>query len=186
MRLLLVTPPMTQPNTPYPATAYLMGCLRLHAGRLGLDLHQADAGLELFLRLFSREGVGRILAELHRRAEAAGGADMPATVAHLLSHGDGYIDTIDAALRYLQGRDPALALRIVSREWLPEGPRFAVIDETQADDEEPLAWAFGALGTTDRARYLASLYLDDLGDAVRDGIDQRFGLSRYGEHLAAS
>ena len=31
MRVLLLTPPMVQLNTPYPATAYLTGFLRKHA-----------------------------------------------------------------------------------------------------------------------------------------------------------
>ena len=62
MRLLLVTPPMTQLNTPYPATAYLTGFLRQHEARLGLEVSQADAALELFLRVFSRAGLARVLA----------------------------------------------------------------------------------------------------------------------------
>ena len=187
MRVLLVTPPMVQPNTPYPATAYLTGFLRLHAERLGLEVEQADASLELFLRLFSRDGVDRVLTQLTRRAEAPDAAAMPASVAQLLAHGPRYLNTVEPVIGHLQGRDPSLALRIVEREWLPEGPRFSAIDDHPAEDgDEPLAWAFGVLGTTDRARYLASLYLDDLGDAVREGIDPRFGLSRYADHLAAS
>ena len=55
-----------------------------------------------------------------------------------------------------------------------------------APGDDPLAAAFGSLGTTDQARYLASLYVDDLADAWRDGIDPRFELARYGERLAAS
>ena len=187
MRVLLVTPPMTQPNTPYPATAYLTGFLRQYSQRLGLHVAQADPALDLFLRVFSRGGVSRVLDELAHRAESVGDGDMPPSVAHVLACGQGYLDTIDPVVRFLQGRDPSLALRIAGRELLPEGPRFDTITDAQPDDaEEPLAWAFGGLGTTDRARYLASLYVDDLSDAVRDGIDPRFQLSRYGEHLAAS
>ena len=58
--VLLLTPPMVQLNTPYPATAYLMGFLRLHAAELGLELAQADPALELFLRLYSRDGLTRM------------------------------------------------------------------------------------------------------------------------------
>ena len=83
-------------------------------------------------------------------------------------------------IRFLQGRDPSLALRIVTRAFLPEGARFAQIGD------EPLAWAFGNLGVQDQAKYLASLFVDDLADVIREGIDPRFGLSRYGEKLAAS
>src|SRR5438046_10118328 len=72
MRLLLVTPPMSQLNTPYPATAYLMGFLRLHAADLGLELTQADASLPLFLRLFSAPLVARADNLLLQLAVAAG------------------------------------------------------------------------------------------------------------------
>ena len=63
MRVLLITPPMTQLNTPYPATAYLMGCLRKHAAG-AVEVAQADLSIELFLRLFSRDGLTAAAAEL--------------------------------------------------------------------------------------------------------------------------
>jgi hypothetical protein len=46
--------------------------------------------------------------------------------------------------------------------------------------------AFGSLGTTEQARHLASLYIDDLAEVWRVGIDPRFELARYGERLSAS
>src|SRR5262245_4408123 len=162
---------MTQLNTPYPATAYLTGFLRQHEERLGLEVSQADAALELFLRVFSRAGIQRVLDELTARAAelAAGddaddvgedrdddgagsddgddgdgdhgagdgddsghGADglgaMPPSIASFLASGERYVATIDSVVRFLQGRDPGFALRIVGRELLPEGPRFAAID----------------------------------------------------------
>lgn len=182
---------MTQLNTPYPATAYLTGFLRRRpelAG--GIEVFQADAALELFLRLFSRPGLARVVAALGRPGRRA-----PDSVRRFLSQADRYLATIDPVVRFLQGRDASLALRIVGRTFLPEGPRFASIHAGQAssaDDPgeapggDPLAWAFGALGNADRARHLASLYIDDLADVVRDGIDPEFELSRYGERLAAS
>ena len=189
MRLLLLTPPMTQLNTPYPATAYLTGFLRQHAARLGLEVAQADPALELFLRLFSAAGVARIAEAVAARvAKRRSRGDKPAAVVtHFLDQRDRYVATVDAAIRFLQGKDPSLALRIVGRELLPEGPRFAAIDAAGApDDDDPLGWAFGALGTLDRAKYLASLYVDDLADVIREAIDPRFELSRYGEKLASS
>ncbi|HTJ44146.1 MAG TPA: radical SAM protein [Kofleriaceae bacterium] len=186
MRLLLVTPPMTQLNTPYPATAYLTGFLRQHEARLGLALAQADLAIELFLRVFSRAGLARILAELRARA-AATDAEPPPAIESFLEQGERYVETVDAAIRFLQGKDPGLALRIVGREFLPEGPRFAAIDQGPgADEDDPLAWAFGGLGTADRAKHLASLFVDDLADVIREGIAPDFELARYGERLAAS
>src|SRR3954468_21273604 len=75
---------MTQLNTPYPATAYLTGFLRLHEARLGLEVRQADAALELFLRLFSRAGLQRVLGELTARA-----AELDGESAELEDHDDG-------------------------------------------------------------------------------------------------
>jgi radical SAM superfamily enzyme YgiQ (UPF0313 family) len=178
LRILLVTPPMIQLNTPYPATAYLTGFLRLHEKRLGLDVRQADPAIELFVRLYCRAGLTRVKAALARRKK-----HLP-SVASFLARADEYIDTVDAAVRFLQGRDPELALRIVGRAFLPEGPRFVASGDGGGDD--PLGWAFGALGVEDRARHLASLFVDDVADALRDGVDARFELSRYGERLAAS
>jgi radical SAM superfamily enzyme YgiQ (UPF0313 family) len=186
MKVLLITPPMTQLNTPYPATAYLTGCLRKHAGA-DITVAQADFSLELFLRLFSRAG----LAAVRQRLTAVGAAATESTQ-HFLEHSDAYAALVEPVLRFLQGRDPSLALRIVGRTFLPEGPRFAPLDQPQTDDpqddddDDSLGWAFGQLGTTDRARHLASLFIDDLADVVRDGVDPRFELSRYGEKLAAS
>jgi radical SAM superfamily enzyme YgiQ (UPF0313 family) len=181
MRILLVTPPMIQLNTPYPATAYLTGFLRQHAQELNLDVSQADTSILLFLRLFCAPLVTRMAEVLRARAKSAGKrAAMPPAIAHFLAHAERYADTVEPAIRFLQRRDPSLAFRIVGRAFLPEGPRFA-----QALDEQIHA-AFGALGTTEQARYLASLFVDDLADVWRDGIDPRFELARYGEKLAAS
>jgi radical SAM superfamily enzyme YgiQ (UPF0313 family) len=186
LKLLLITPPMTQLNTPYPATAYLTGFLRLHEARLGIEVAQVDAALELFLRVFSRAGMQRVVDELAARATETED-EPPPSIGHFLAHAARYVETVEAVVRFLQGRDPGFALRIVGRELLPEGPRFAALDQGPgADDDDPLAWAFGGLGITDRAKHLASLYIDDLADVIRDGIEPDFELSRYGERLAAS
>ena len=181
MRCLLVTPPMIQLNTPYPATAYLCGFLRQHGQSIQLEVTQADASIELFLRLFSAPLVTRMAEELRGRARAnRRRSAMPPAIAHFLAHAQRYIETVEPTVRFLQHRDPSLALRIVGRSFLPEGPRFGQIAE------EPLFNAFGTLGTTEQARYLASLYVDDLADVWRIGIDPRFELARYAERLAAS
>jgi radical SAM superfamily enzyme YgiQ (UPF0313 family) len=181
VKILLLTAPMVQLNTPYPATAYLAGFLRLHAAELGLEITQADPALELFLRLFSREGLGRVKAALGGRGSAA--------VASFAANAGRYAATVDAVVGFLQGRAPGLAARIVRRKFLPEGPRFAplaaALREGDAADA-PLAAAYRELSAADRAKHLCSLYVDDVADAIRDGIDPRFELSRYAEKLAES
>jgi len=177
MRLLLLTPPMTQLNTPYPATAYLKGFLRQHAP--WVEAFQADPALEVFLRLFSRSGLVRVRAELERARPKISSAQ----VKHFMREFDRYAQTIEPIIRFLQGKDSSLAMRIVNREFLPEGARFP---EATDENFENLRFHFGGLGIQDLAKHLATLYLDDLADVIREGIDPKFEFSRYGEKLAAS
>jgi len=178
-RVLSVIPPMTQLNTPYPSTAYLTGFLRSR----GVDARQEDLALALVLRLFSGEG----LSALREAAEARPAARRPAQLRHFLREFDRYAATVDFVIAFLQGRDATLAHRINTRQFLPEGARFGSLDAYTADEgEDALAWAFGALGLQDRARHLATLYLNDLADVVRDAVDERFEFVRYAEKLATS
>ncbi len=179
VKVLSLIPPMTQLNTPYPSTAYLTGFLRSR----GMEAVQADLALALVLRLLCRQG----LTELHAAALSQPETLRSATVNFFLDHRAHYVQTIDAVIGFLQGRDSTLAHRIAGRGFLPEGPRFASLDAF--DDEEggdPLGWAFGALGQHDRARHLATLYLNDLADVLRDAVDTRFEFVRYAESLAAA
>jgi len=170
---------MTQLNTPYPSTAYLTGFLRSR----GVDARQEDLALALVLRLFSGAG----LAALREAAEARPAARRPAQLRHFLREFDRYAATVDSVIAFLQGRDATLAHRINTRHLLPEGARFRSLDAYAAEEgEDALAWAFGALGLQDRARHLATLYLNDLADVVRDAVDERFEFVRYAEKLATS
>ena len=179
LRVLSLIPPMTQLNTPYPSTAYLTGFLRSQ----GVGAAQEDLALATVLALLSPEG----LLQIHARALAQPEEERSASVNYFLDHFERYHGSIAAVIGFLQGQDATLCHRIASRGLLPEGPRFAALDAY--DDEEsgdPLGWAFGALGTQDRARHYATLYLNDLADVVRDAVDERFEFVRYAEHLAAS
>ena len=179
LRVLSVIPPMTQLNTPYPSTAYLTGFLRSR----GVDAVQEDLALALVLRLLSRGG----LLEIRRRIEAAPPAHPTEPVQSFMAQFDRYVATIDRVIAFLQGRDTTLAHRINSRAFLPEGPRFRTLDVyVDEDGGDPLAWAFGALGLQDKARHLATLYLNDLADVLRDAVDPRFEFVRYAESLATS
>ena len=166
---------MTQLNTPYPSSAYLTGFLRSK----GVDARQDDLALKLVLRIFSTKGLKQVQTiaatqSLHERS---------ASVNCFLDHAQRYVDCIEPVIGFLQGLDPTLAHRIAARGFVPEGPRFASLDHT---DDDTLMWAFGALGVQDRARHLATLFLNDLADVLRDAVDDRFAFVRYGESLASS
>ncbi|MBS0367819.1 MAG: radical SAM protein [Proteobacteria bacterium] len=177
LRVLSLIPPMTQLNTPYPSTAYLTGFLRSR----GVDAVQDDLALKLVLELFSAAG----LDALRDKVRALPDKKRSTTLHTFDGAFERYRATVGPALGFLQGRDPTLAHRIASRSFLPEGPRFASLDVYyDPDGGDPLAWAFGALGVQDKARHLATLYLNDLADVLREAGDPRFEFVRYAESLA--
>ena len=186
VRVLSLIPPMTQLNTPYPSTAYLTGFLRSR----GIAAVQDDLALALVLRVFTPAGLDAVKARGLEQPEAQRSASVHA----FLDRFAAYRATIGPAIRFLQGGDSTLAHRIAARGLLPEGPRFAALDvyeevalgSGEGGGEDPLAWAFGALGVQDKARHLATLYLNDLADVLRDAVDDRFEFVRYAESLASS
>lgn len=165
-KLLLLTPPFVQLNTPYPATAYLKGFLNT----LGYESVQADLGIEVILAIFSKTGLTAIFQEAALRFDT-----LSENSQRIVTFQEEYIATIEPTIRFLQHKNPTLALAISDRSYLPEAARFAQLDD--------LEWAFGAMGTHDKARHYATLYLEDLGDLIQETIDEHFGFSRYAERL---
>lgn len=180
MKILLVTPPLLQMNTPYPAVPVLAGFLQSR----GQAVSQADLSLELALRLFSRPGLTRVFAACRKVPHPS------PNLRALLRRRQAYLDTIEPVIRFLQGRSVPRGFigRIARRELLPEGPRLAAEAQGQGiSPDEAIRMLLASLPSLrDRAAFIASLYLDDLADAIREGVDPDFGFSRYAEHLAVA
>jgi len=169
--LFLITPPFTQLNTPYPATAYIKGFLNTK----NISSVQADLGIEVILALFSKQG----LTDLFSHAEAySNNAALSFNAQRIIALKEEYLKTIDPVILFLQGKNPTLALQICLEDYLPEASRFAQLEE--------LDWAFGAMGTQDKAKHLSTLYLEDLSDFIVECVDPNFGFSRYAERLGRS
>ncbi len=168
--VLLIIPPLTQLNTPYPSTAYLTGFLRSH----GYLTHQADVGLDMVLAMFSRTGLSQIFNILRQRPVR----DLPGEARQLLSLERAYLETIDPVIGFLQGKDPTLATRVCQGGFLPEGPRFSA---RQIANHQAFCQMENHI---DYAKHLATLYLEDLADLVQATITPYFALSRYAESLA--
>ena len=167
--VFFIIPPFTQLNTAYPATAFLKGFLNT----LSISSEQMDLGLETLLSLFTRKGLTRLFSSADP-LRIRGNANFQRMVALQ----EEYLNTIEEVIAFLQDRDPSIAHLICSREWLPEASRF----EQTAD----LEMAFGELGIRDKARHLATLYLEDLADLITGTTDPNFGFSRYAEQLGRS
>ncbi len=167
--LLLITPPFTQLNTPYPATAYIKGFLNTK----GISAFQMDLGIEVILELFSRKR----LELLFEFANDNTTVQTPNTQRIYALKAD-YLRTIDAVILFLQGKNQTFARQICSENILPQASRFEQLDDME--------WAFGSMGMQDKAKHLATLYLEDLSDFIKECIDPHFGFSRYAERLGRS
>jgi hypothetical protein len=168
-QVFLITPPFTQLNTPYPATAYIKGFLNIK----NISAKQADLGIEVILKLFSKKGLEKLFNNPVSKTQ-----DLTANTQRILALKDEYIKTIDSVIAFLQGKNPTLALQICQEDYLPEASRFAQLEE--------LDWAFGTMGTQDKAKHLATLYLEDISDFIVECVDANFGFSRYAERLGRS
>ena len=172
-KLFIITPPFTQLNTPYPAKAYIKGFLNTK----NIESVQADLGIDVILELFSKRGLIDLFAFSRFRFEVSG-SEISDNSKRIFALEDEYIKTIDAVIQFLQGKNPTLALQICQEDFLPEASRFAQLEE--------LDWAFGTMGTQDKAKHLSTLYLEDISDFIVECVDENFGFSRYAERLGRS
>jgi radical SAM family protein len=166
---LLITPPFTQLNTPYPATAYLKGFLNTK----GYSSFQMDLGIEVILELFTTESLQHIF-----KGAFENDAIQSENTQRIYALKEAYIQSIDPVILFLQGNNPTLARQICTGNFLPQAARF--------DHVNDLDWAFGSMGIQDQAKHLATLYLEDISDFITECVDENFGFSQYAERLGQS
>ncbi len=165
MKVLLITPPLTQLNTPYPATCHLTGFLR----EQGIDTEQADLSIELIEALFEADKLDEIFQQVATFPKLSKQHKI------ILQQADFYIRTIDPVMRFLSGRDNSLAQRFSNRDFWPASKRLP--------SEDDLEWGFGLIGNHDRATHLCTLFLKDICELINQTIDPHFELIRYAESL---
>lgn len=134
---------------------------------------QADLGIEVVLAIFCKEGLSAIFKRIEQ-------SDLPLSdnadrMLHLQVQ---YIKTIDGVIGFLQGKNPTLADSICQEGFLPRASRFDALPDFQ--------WAFGAMGIQDKAKQIATFYLEDISDLIQECIDSHFGFSRYAERMGRS
>ena len=167
--LLLITPPFTQLNTPYPGTAYLKGFLNTKR----IDSFQMDLGIEVILKLFNKQTFEEIFRLAFEDDQITS-----ENCERIYALKDAYLKSLDDVIMFLQGKNQTFARQICTREFLPQASRFEQLDD--------MDWAFGSMGMQDKAKHLATLYIEDLSDFIVECIDPDFGFSRYAERLGQS
>ncbi|RAR47309.1 B12-binding domain-containing radical SAM protein [Flavobacterium lacus] len=166
--IFLITPPFTQLNTPYPATAYLKGFLNTK----NISSFQMDLGIDVILEIFSKKGLEKVFQVSGLKFQ------VDENCQRIYALKQDYIQTIDAVIAFLKGKNQTLARQICSRNFLPEAARFEQLDDME--------YAFGTMGMQDKAKHFATLYLEDLSDYIVACVDENFGFSRYAERLGRS
>ena len=169
--IVLFTAPFTQLNTPYPATAYIKGFLNT----LEIESFQADLGLDVILKIFSKQGLEKLFIQAEKAVEIS---SLDSNLQRIFALQKQYIQIIDPIISFLQGNNPTFARQISMDGFLPRANRFNQIDD--------LEWAFGSMGLMDKAKYLATLFLEDISDFIVATVDPFFGFSRYAERLGRS
>jgi hypothetical protein len=167
--LLLITPPFTQLNTPYPATAYLKGFLNTK----GISSFQMDLGIEVIVELFTHETFKELFDIAFENDTI-----ISENCQRIYTLREDYLQPLNEVIIFLQGKNQTLARQICTESFLPQASRFEQLDD--------LEWAFGSMGMQDKAKHLATLYLEDLSDFIIECIDENFGFSRYAERLGQS
>lgn len=168
-KILFITPPFTQLNTPYPATAYLKGFFNTK----NITSYQTDLGIEVILKLFSQKGLIHLFETIEKKE-----LQLSSNGQRIFKLKNEYIHTIGPVISFLQDKNPTLAYLISERNFLPEASRFEQLED--------MDWAFGTMGIRDKARHFSTLYLEDLSDLIVEAVDPHFGFSRYAERLGRS
>jgi radical SAM superfamily enzyme YgiQ (UPF0313 family) len=166
-KILLIIPPFTQLNTPYPATAYLKGFFNTKS----VTVEQMDLGLELILSIFSKKGMQRLFDYVDSLD-----FEWDDDSYMLYKNKNQYIDCVEEVISFLQGKNATLSYKINSRKYLPESKRFERAQE--------MDWQFGQMGQTDLAKFYCTLFIEDIGDFITAHIDPFFSFTKYAERIS--
>ena len=166
-KILFITPPFTQLNTAYPATAYLKGFLEEH----GVSVTHFDLSIELFTAVFRSD----FLQSVFEEAEELENFQYQ-TVSALKER---YIACVDVVIRYLQKQDLDTAKLILEKSFLPQGHRLSQVNKT-------IQWAAGDTGILDKAKHYGTLFIEEIGDFIQANVDEFFSFTKYAEQIATS
>jgi hypothetical protein len=165
--LLLITPPFTQLNTAYPATAYLKGFLDENE----VVVAQCDLSIELFASVFKSD----FLRSIFKEAKELNNNHYP----ELTEKKELYILRVDLVIGFLQKQDIKTANNILEEGFLPIGHRLAKVNTE-------INWEDGEIGVIDKAKHYSTLFIEEIGDFIQANVDEFFSFTKYAEQIATS
>ena len=166
-KILLITPPFTQLNTAYPATAYLKGFLEEYE----VSVSHFDLSIELFISIFTSD----FLRSIFQEAEELDNHHYPL----VLKMKEQYISRVDQVIGFLQKQDLKTANKILEPDFLPSGHRLKNVNTE-------IKWDAGAPGLIDKAKHFSTLFIEEIGDFIQANVDEFFSFTKYAEQIATS
>jgi len=163
--LLIITPPFTQFNCPYPAAGYLLRYLK----QMGYSAHQSDMSLQLALKVFSSEGMIKIF-------DSAENCISTKFAENVFITKDSFVDSADFVLNFLQRNNTASAKRIVRGGILPACTEHAEIILSGVSSDNDI----------ERARIMCTFFLADMARFISETVDSSFALAKYAEKISVS
>lgn len=168
-KLLLITPPFTQLNTSYPATTYLKGFL----DSKGIETHQCDLSIELFNKIFTKDFITLVFSEAKKHHQQL-------EFSLVYEQREQYILKVERVIQFLQQHEVTAAYQMLQPNFLPKAHRALHVNYEEFD------FGFGNLGIIDKAKHLATLFVEELGDFIKANIDEFFSFTRYAEQIATA
>jgi radical SAM superfamily enzyme YgiQ (UPF0313 family) len=165
--ILFITPPFTQLNTAYPASAYLKGFLDGY----DISFSHCDLSIELFTSIFTSD----FLRSIFKEAEDLGNYFYP----EVSEMKELYISRVDVVIRFLQKQDIETAHKILEAQFLPLGHRLLKVNTE-------IKWDDGAIGVIDKAKHYGTLFVEEIGDFIQANVDEFFAFTKYAEQIATS
>lgn len=166
-KILFITPPFTQLNTAYPASAYLKGFIESH----DIGFAHCDLSIELFTAIFTSD----FLRAIFKEAEDLGNYSYP-KVRKMKAL---YIERVDVVIGFLQKQNIATAHTILGAGFLPVGHRLQHVNKE-------ISWAAGEIGVIDKAKHFGTLFIEEIGDFIQANVDEFFAFTKYAEQIATS
>ena len=166
-KILFITPPFTQLNTAYPATAYLKGFLEEHQ----ISVAHCDLSIELFTTIFT----GKFLRVMFQEAADMENYYYP-EMRRMKEH---YISRVDVVIAFLQKQDIKAAHEILEPNFLPKGHRLSRVNTE-------IIWDVGDIGIIDKAKHFGTLFIEEIGDFIQANVDEFFAFTKYAEQIGTS
>ncbi len=166
-KVLFITPPFTQLNTAYPASAYLKGFLETY----DISFAHCDLSIELFTSVFKSDFLRSVFGEVE-----INDIERFKNVIEMQSL---YISRVDTVIAYLQKQDILTAQTILKGGFLPLGHRLINVNKN-------IQWEQGDIGIIDKAKHYATLFIEEIGDFIQANVDEFFAFTKYAEQIATS